>query len=274
MKVIKVFSISLLSLFCALLIFVGVLGYWHAGNIKAIVYTMLYSSDELGNMLDETYKEVDEFLANNPQYNVRPAGELEDKLHRENIISDDEYVELITGKNNIDEMFGTDLTLDEKENITVTETGEIITSQQAIDMKDSATSSVTESNSGGITTDQPGQTTPAQNNDDKISACVAQMYVLKSTFTSSLDSLYSEAIAKYKALPPAERESGKEFIMNELYPRAVELEKQCDMKVKAVLTELTALLKEDGQSLELVDKIRTAYYQEKSVRKAVYMEKL
>lgn len=274
---------------------------------------MTHSREELELMLDKTYEEVDTFLETNPQYEVRPSNAVEEKLHRDKVITDEEFVELLTGKRILSDLFGTELIVDDKNNITDKLTGEKYSADKLLQMKNNSNaSSQTENKNQALppteqgaspgetqdastTTKQPtqaGQTqasdppltgdssptgqgeSPPQTNSEKISAKIAQMYVLKSTFTTSLDALYNNAIAKYNALPASQKENGKTAIVDELYPKAAQLEKDCDAQVKTVLADLTILLKAEGQSLDLIDTIRTAYYQEKSVRKAMYMEKL
>lgn len=280
MKIIRRICEVLICLFCVAVLLVGTAGYYFGDTIKAIMLTMNYSEEELGRMLDETYSEVNGFLEENPQYLVRPSERIEEKLHGDKIITDEELADILKGITSVSELFGAKLEVDEKNNVINSETGEKLSNEQITEMKKSNEPQ----NPGGSDPSSPGTQTPsdvtedtggnAQKNADKISACIAEMYVLKSSFTSSLDTLYQDAISRYNSLPPSQRESGKNVIIDELYPKAAALEKQCDSKVKEVTNELTKLLKEDGQSLDLVEKIKTAYYQEKSVRKAMYMEKL
>lgn len=261
----------------------GTVGYFLKDNLKAVILTLTNTKEELEIMLDQTYREVDRFLENNPNYNVRPFDKLEEKLHHDKIISDDEFLEILTGQISVGELIGEELVIDENNNITIASTGDRVSTDQIMKMKNDI-----ENSSGGnkndISSSPPAQNITDTSQDDptktpndnskEISEYIARMYVLKSGYTSSLDSLYNKAIAEYKALPESQKESGKTDIINTLYPQAAELEKQCDAQVKDVLASLTVLLKEDGQSLELVDTMRVAYYQEKSVRKAMYMEKL
>lgn len=302
MKTVRIISIVLVCVICSFFMLAGTVGYFLKDNLKAVILMMTNSKEELETMLDQTYHEVDEFLENNPQYEVRPSDRLEEKLHQNKIISDDEFMNILTGKISLEELIGEELAIDDKNNITIVSTGDKVSNEQILQMKidtqqnsysqnkspdllhdtgqhtnsqsssDDKDNTNSNSNSNNKSNNNPANDT--NDNSDEISCCIAQMYVLKSTFTSSLDALYNRAIAEYNALPDSQKESGKTNIINTLYPQAAELEKQCDAQVKEVLASLTELLNEDGQSLELVDTIRVAYYQEKSVRKAMYMEKL
>ena len=115
-------------------------------------------------------------------------------------------------------------------------------------------------------------------NDAEISACVAQMYVLKSSFVAQLEALYNQAFGEYEAvyhqLTEAEREAKKKNIISSLYPKASALEKQCDTQVNQVLAKLEALLKESGGDISLVGRIRDSYNSEKSLKKAYYLNQI
>ena len=52
------------------------------------------------------------------------------------------------------------------------------------------------------------------------------------------------------------------------------LEAECDAKMDAIVKELRALLKEYGQPLDLIQKVRYNYADEKSLKKAWYLAKL
>ncbi len=133
------------------------------------------------------------------------------------------------------------------------------------------TDPVQNNTSGADTTTESSQTAGMA----QISQYVAQMYVLKSSFTGQLSGLYNQAISSYDALPSSQKnEAGKSSIIKELYPKAVALEASCDKQVATILKELEALLVKQGESTELVTKMKTAYYQEKSLVKAQYMNEL
>ena len=104
---------------------------------------------------------------------------------------------------------------------------------------------------------------------------IAQMYVLKSSFSGQVNALYQEAVAAYKALPASERnEAGKAAVIKQIVSKASALEASCDGQVAAILGELESALISSGQSTDVVTKMRNAYYQEKSLVKAQYMNEL
>ena len=71
-----------------------------------------------------------------------------------------------------------------------------------------------------------------------------------------------------------QRTAKKKELLNEVYPRASALEKDCDTQMNDLLGKLTKLLKESGEGTGLVDQIRESYYNEKSLKKAHYLSLL
>jgi len=110
---------------------------------------------------------------------------------------------------------------------------------------------------------------------EEIRVQVAKMYVLKSTFVGRLESIVAKAKSEYSALPAEERTNdAKMKIVQSKSSQIAALEKECDAEVAEVVSELQRLLKESGQDQTLVDKVKTVYAQEKSLKKAYYMKEL
>ena len=308
--------------------------WWQFENIKSVYYYFKYSGEDIDTMIRQSDKDVEEYLKSNPEYSVRPSTEVEEKLHQEGIISDEELVAVITGQTNVEELIGTEIGLDENKKFVDLQSGDVLPKDKVTEMKDEVTrqrqqnksenksdmskdsnhdgtsqnkdskpikdnkpiegsddnksdekssDSKTEkkpsdSPDGNKEVNQPvGDTgNTSQNADtDQVSQYIAQMYVLKSSFSAQVGALYQEAIAAYSSLPKSERnESGKSGIIKQLYPRAMELEASCDSQVSSLLSQLEAQLVAEGKSTEIVTKMRTAYYQEKSLVKAQYMNEL
>ena len=56
--------------------------------------------------------------------------------------------------------------------------------------------------------------------------------------------------------------------MNRYLDRGEALEAECDARLEALLSDMTAQLKADGGDLSLVEDARALYIQEKKIRKA------
>lgn len=237
--------------------------WWQWGNIRALYYWVKYSGDDIDALMGKSFSEVENYLDDNPQYNVRPSKPIEEELHKEGVINDQELTNLITEKTTVEEMFGTELELSDDKKITIVESGEQIDADAANKLKEETASS-------------SGQTeTPKSNNDAEVSECIAQVYVLKAKFVAELDVIYNQAFSEYKALwrdmTEEERDAKKKSLLAQVYPRAASLERDCDAQMNQLLSKLSKLLQDAGDDTALVDQIRTSYYNEKSLKKAHYL---
>ncbi len=101
--------------------------------------------------------------------------------------------------------------------------------------------------------------------DMLVSQIVAKMYILRSSFTSSLSGLAGQAYADYKA------GVSKAEVASKYIGQAAGLESQCDGSVAQLMAELEGILVRYGRSTELVDTIYETYNNEKQYAKAHYM---
>ena len=244
---------KLLIVFMVIIILSSVLVWWQFDNIKSVYYWFKYDNQNVSEMIDNKNNEVSKYIKDKSNLNVRPSTEIEQKLHQEDVISDEELVDVLTGKTDVKNMFGQDIGLDDSKNF-VDESGNSITKEELEKSKQE-------------TTKDSGK----QSSSQKASECVARMYVLKSNFESSLGALYEQAKQDYISVPNSQRSARKTEVVKKVYSQAVALEKECDAQVNIVLAELEDILKKSGEDLSLVDKIRQSYSEEKSLKKAYYM---
>ena len=249
MKKIKKMPIILAVIF----VFLVILVWWQFGNIKSVYYWFKYDNKNVSEMIDSKNKEVDKYLKDKSNLNVRQSTEAEQKLHQEEIITDDEFVDVLTGKTDVKDMFGQNIDLDDSKNF-VDESGNSITKEELESAK-KETSSQNEK----------------KDLTQKASECVARMYVLKSNFESRLGALYEQAKADYISVPNEQRSARKNEVIKKVYSQAVALEKECDAEVDMVLAKLESLLKQSGDDISIVNKIRKSYNEEKSLKKAYYL---
>ena len=98
------------------------------------------------------------------------------------------------------------------------------------------------------------------------------MYVLRERFLIELDNLMEQAKADYLALPPEERSGSKLMRMVSSYlSKGQALEKECDAEIEAIATELDQIVREHGGDLSLPQTVYDTYIEEKSLKKAWYM---
>lgn len=113
--------------------------------------------------------------------------------------------------------------------------------------------------------------TPAESvsPEQEIKELVATMYVLQATYLGKLDAVVQSAIDEYLA-----GEQTSENRTRVVYSKIGELtamEKTCDSEVAEVVSRLRELLKATGQEDTLASQIESAYQDEKSLKKAYYL---
>ena len=252
MKKLKVVSIILLIIIAIL----AVLVWWQFGNIKSVYYWFKYDNQNVSELVDKQKNEVDKYIRDKSNLSVRQSTEAEQKLHQEEIINDDEFVDVLTGKTNVKEMFGQNIDLDDSKNF-VDENGKPISKEELESSKK-----------------ENEEDKKEKDNTQRASECVARMYVLKSNFESRLAALANEAKLDYISVPNSERSARKSEVVKKVYSRAVSLESECDAQVELVLKELDSILRKSGEDRSIVDKIRKSYGEEKSLKKAYYLNLL
>lgn len=114
------------------------------------------------------------------------------------------------------------------------------------------------------------QTAEKSDVEAQIQEQIAQMYVLRSTYVSKLEAIAQAAIDEY-----VNGEHTEENRANVVYKRLEELtalEKECDAQVAQVVERLRALLKQAGKDDSLAKQVEKTYQEEKSLKKAAYLE--
>ena len=119
--------------------------------------------------------------------------------------------------------------------------------------------------------DQSGQQAAEKSDvEAQIQEQIAQMYVLRSTYVSKLEAIAQAAIDEY-----VNGEHTEENRANVVYKRLEELtalEKECDAQVAQVVERLRSLLKQAGKDDSLAKQVEKTYQEEKSLKKAAYLE--
>lgn len=108
---------------------------------------------------------------------------------------------------------------------------------------------------------------------DDTAATIAKLYVVKSRFVGELTSLEGTIKSAYGALPKEQRvPASRKSIAGQYISVVANLEAQCDAEVDAILAELTTKLQQQGKDTSVVATLRSAYENEKSLKKAYYMD--
>lgn len=231
----KIIILSIVALFLVLITFAVVYNY---DLIIAVKDGIFETKENLDIKKEENAKKEQEALKEAGVENVRPLTEEEKKEFTEGNITEEEVINIITGKTTVEEV-----------------------KQNKNDSK------------GQVSNPKP----PAKDNkenetNEKIAELVGQIYVIEAKFTSELTALERWALSQFEHLPTVEeKKAKKKELMAYGFPKLSALEKECDTQVSKVLKELESVLKSAGQSTELCRQIEDAYYEKKQITKSYYI---
>lgn len=111
---------------------------------------------------------------------------------------------------------------------------------------------------------------PPSEVDQAIQEQIATMYVLRSTYVGKLEAIAQSAIDEYSA--GAHTEENRKQVVYDKLDQLTALEKECDDQVAQVVARLRELLKEAGRDDSLAKQVEETYQNEKSLKKAAYLE--
>lgn len=137
-----------------------------------------------------------------------------------------------------------------------------------------ASSSSTASSSG---TQASGGTdaAAAEGYEAEVKALIQQLYAVKATAESGLNSAISSAKAEYHALPADQQTQAKKVSI--CFSKAGQLsalQASCDSQVNSIVSQMRTVLKENGQSTALADQAMSSYKSQKSAMYSSLMSQL
>lgn len=288
----KIAVAVIVVIFVALICFVAA----NYSNISAIYKGLTLSSDEINSNLEQNKQDTSQALQN---AGINVSEEDFEKLNSGEL-SSEEILQIIQGgittdnqqndskqETSDEQPSGTDKTDEENEkDVTGTEQNP----EQSTEIKPDEPDEVEQKPQDTQTVQKPEEEKPKDQMTSenvpvgqepvlseaeyniKISELIAKVYSIKSNFMATLDSFEEKIISEYKALPEEQRTTAtKAAIIADNMSYMLSLEAQCDAQIKAVTDEMTALMKQYGKDLTLVDSINTAYINEKELKKAYYI---
>ena len=220
----------------ALVIAGGAVTAWQWNNITAARYGLTMDRDTIDQRLEENAKALDDAME---KYNV-PKYE----------ISEDELSQL------------TDGTLDAQD-VAKKLLEEQASSGEAEEKRETASSSGTSASGSAAKEELSAE-------EKEIQELIATMYVLRSTYVGKLEAVVQSAIDEYASgdMTPERRTE----VVYERFDELQAMEKECDEKVASVVSRLRELLKKTGQDDTLAKQVEETYQQEKSLKKAAYIQ--
>jgi hypothetical protein len=265
-KILRIIAIILASVVLLITVTAGAFALIYPNNFKAVLDYLFNSSETLEQKQNDDY--IRDLLGN---YLGERDPELVDKgyeLINSGELSDDEIREfLINGK------------LPERYTQPAGSTGQSTGDTEPAPTPDTDNLPVITppETKGPDDTEPPGteqpETEPPPDPQRDITAKIAEIYVLKNKFISALDSIEADIKTEYSSLPEKEQtpNNRKRIALAQL-EKISALEKECDASVEAILSEIDAIEKQTGDTRKLSESLRKAYLDEKSIKKAYYID--
>lgn len=234
-KVVKVLLVVLLLLIvCLVAVFIS-----QRQNVDALVKSVQYSEEDIQGQIDSSKDNVAKTLEDYDVGNLRDFTFEEEEMIRKGQITYEEAMNKIMEESGV---------ADELE---VAPGGN-------------------SSNQGSASSESSGVTVPdVKAKTDNPSAIIAEYYVklnaLKAQYLGSIGSLVDEAKAEYAT------NKSLSNLASKYLKRASALESEADSSVDSLLSELRGKLESVNADTSIVDKMKSAYEQEKTLKKSYYL---
>lgn len=251
---------KILCIFLAvLLLAAGALAWWQWDNIVAVINGFRYSTEDLEEKLAQNDQKIKDTVATIPGIVVREMTEEERQALNDGTITMQELIERMTSGEG-GQTPPEDPVADPKQP-TISESTPQPTTPQPPQKEEQP--------------QQPTKTPEQLAYEQELSAVIAKVYVLREEFLGKLDALLAQALAEYKAMTPEQRTASNltTFVSNYLSV-GLDMEKQCDARIEAIIVELETLLQENNGDLSIAQTVYDTYVEEKSLKKAWYMAEL
>lgn len=234
-------------------------------NVEALKYAGEYSQEEITQKIAENDVVTQQKLSEFSGIPLRPLTEEEQEMLSSGEITEEEAVALILGEAAPASEPAADYSETNEGQIVPNEAAAADTSDSAAVQESSASGQRVTSQTGSGTADTQSA---GRASNSRVSSLLAQVYVLKAEYSSSIDSLLSQGKSELSSGASSTTE-----LMQKYLKLGTELEKNCDSRIDGLLEELTAELQNTGQDTGIVDEIRSSYEQEKSLKKAELLSK-
>ncbi len=123
---------------------------------------------------------------------------------------------------------------------------------------------------------QKGETT--SKNTAKVDAivnrCVSTLYSMESRYIAGIEDVLARAYAEYVKTAKRDKDTAAMSTVGSKYIKEIyALEAQCDGEVEALLAQLKTELEGVGADISIIEKMRSAYKNEKQLKRSYYMKK-
>lgn len=254
----KLWKKILCVLVLALVLAAAALAVWQRENLNALAQAQKYTQEELEEKLAENSRVIREAMAAAPEITARDLTDAERQALRDGTLSKEALVE---------QLLDTDSGAGKTEAPSTTSSADAPSPQEPVQAQAPSQAQAQQPQS------QPSAA--AEDYRKRLSALIAEVYVLREEYTISLENMESAAKADYRAIPADKRtKTALAGLVSTYLSRGSALEKECDRKMDAIVAEMETLIKENRGDMTLVDLVVNTYADEKSLKKAWYMSKL
>lgn len=257
-----------LGVLLLLLLAGAVLFWWQKENLKALKDGLQYSSEEIETKLQENQQTIKDAVDSRPEVVVRDVTDEERAALKDGSLSQEELIDRLI--NTETETSAVPRSPPKPEQAQPTET-------QPQQPAKPAQEQPADKPAGVPPPVQPPAEQPTAEDEykKKVSAIIAEVYVLREQYTIELDNMFNTAKSEYVAMSKAGTSKDKLISWATGYiSKASNLEKSCDKKMDDVVLRLETLIRENNGDLSLVDTVVYTYANEKSLKKAWYMSEL
>ena len=252
---------------------VGALAWWQRNNISAALSFARFSQEELETKLTENDQAIKNAVAENPSVTIRDVTDEERAALREGTLTQEELVQSLLKPATMPEKAPVE-TKPEKSPLQKPEQKPEAKPEQKPE-GDKESPSQTTQQPAPSTSAQPEKEPEQSEYEQTVNALIAKVFVLREEFLIKLDELQAAAIADYKAIPADQRTTSKlAGLVSGYLTKGLDMEKQCDAQIEAIVLELEQLLQENGGDTKLAQTVYDTYVEEKSLKKAWYMAEL
>lgn len=225
---------------------------WQKNNIDAVISAAKYSEDDIQQQIVDSKQDVETELEQHDIVGLRDFTFEEEEQIRKGQLSVEDAMARIMEESGVADN-GAAASVDNSSNL-----GNNITEDNK---GNNAQNSVKSSSAGGS-----AEGSTAANEEKAILTEYAQkLYLLKATYLGRIGNLIDQAKADHK-----NGMSNKELVSKYL-GTAASLEGEADSQVNALLSELTQKLNSIGADTSIVNTMRSAYENEKSLKKSYYL---
>ena len=231
---------------CILAFFViaiGVFAWMNFDNIKAIYKATRYNTEQIENKIAENEKKNEEMLQKYNQSNIKPLSEEDSEKLTKGELTEEEAIKIVLGK--------TEGKPEEK------------TPQNPDE-------------GNGQETQKPEEPQPQMSVEDeeKLGELIAKVYVLKGKYNKLIADENHSAAVDFYSLPKDQQTKEKKYERGVTFMRNVlKLQDECDAEMEIIFQGVTEILERNNMTTELVDEIRSAYKEEKELKKAYFVNK-